>query len=127
MRRLILLFVGAATIAGCEQLNEDNEEYEEAVALVEQFSVDTVANHQATVTVRCFSPNPCWLFSRVSELRESTGVLLTVHRKIKKYQTCPDVVSGFSHTFAVALPPAGPYTIRIYRTPTTSLDTTLTY
>ncbi len=127
MRQWFFLCMCAAAFAGCEQVNDDNEEYEEGVALVEQFTVDAVVNGQATVTVQCFAPNPCWHFSRVTDLRDSAGVLLTVYRKIKKYQTCPDVVSGFSHTFVTSVPAAGPYTIRIYRTSTTSLDTTLHY
>lgn len=127
MNRFALIFLFALiAIVGCENLNDDSQEYEEAIAMVESFTVDTTFNKTATISLNCFAPTPCWSFSRIIEQRDSNEIHLTVYRKEKKYQTCVQVVSSFVHTMNISVTNPGSYTIKIYRTPTTTLDTTIT-
>lgn len=125
--RLLLLLGAVFAVVSCENFYDDNQEYEEAVALVESVRIDTVIGTTATVSLTCMTPTPCWSFSRVDEHRQGKEIHLTVYRKEKKYQTCIQVVSSFTHTMNISVPSAGTYVLKIYRTPTSTLDSTIVF
>lgn len=128
MRRtgmISLIFIFVLSAWSCENFYDDTDEYDEAIALVEKITVDTVFNATARISLHCFAPNPCWGFSRLVEKRDSNQIHVTVYRKAKRNQTCIQVVSSFTYTFDYTVDAPGSYTIKIYRTPTTTMDTTI--
>ncbi len=121
----LLLLVFA--VCSCENFYDDGDEYDEAIAMVEKVTIDTVLQRQATIGLHCFAPNPCWGFSRIVEKRDSNQIHLTVYRKAKRYQTCIQVVSSFTHQHTISVDAPGTYHINIYRTPSATLDTTVVF
>jgi hypothetical protein len=127
VKQILLLLAIVGIVIGCENFYDDDDEYIEAIANVESMRVDTVVNRTATITVSCATPTPCWNFSRITDVRDSNIVRWTVHTKVKKNITCIQMVGSFKQTLELTVPAAGIYTLKIYRTPTTTMDTTITF
>lgn len=127
MRNIIALLAVLITVVSCENFYDDSDEYEEAIAMVESVRVDSVRNLTATVTFTCGTPTPCWSFSRIAETRDSNTIRMTLYRKVKKNITCIQVVGSFQQTITITVLAPGLYTLKIYRTPTTTTDTTIVF
>lgn len=124
---IALLFSFLVPLVSCEDVLDGPDEYDEAVALVETFRVDTVAGRTATLSFYCVTPTPCWSFSRVEESRSGRTVHFTLYRKLKRNVTCVQVIGSFTHTMQVTVPDTGAYTFKVYRTPTSTMDTTIVF
>ncbi|MFA6456130.1 MAG: hypothetical protein WCW40_04850, partial [Bacteroidota bacterium] len=98
VKQLVFLSLIVIAVVSCENFYNDNDEYEEAIAMVDSIRIDTVVNTTATISLSCITPTPCWHFSRIVERRDSNQIYLTMYRKAKKYETCIQVISGFMHT-----------------------------
>lgn len=127
VKHILLLTAIAGIVLGCENFYDDDDEYIEAIANVGAVHVDTVVNRTATITLSGSMPTPCWTFSRIAETRDSNTVRWTAYIKVKKNITCIQVVGSFTQTLELTVPSAGMYTLKIYRTPTTTMDTTITF
>ncbi|MFA6469613.1 MAG: hypothetical protein WCW35_12000 [Bacteroidota bacterium] len=127
VKQLVILLLIVFAVVSCENFYNDNDDYEEAIAMVESVRIDTVINLTATISLTCITPTPCWHFSRVVDQRDSNQIYLTMYRKAKKYETCIQVISGFTHTMTLSVPTPGTYTLKIYRTPTSTMDTTIVF
>ncbi|MCK9409187.1 MAG: hypothetical protein WCX28_13445 [Bacteriovoracaceae bacterium] len=125
--KTIVSILAIIFVVSCENFYDDDEEYIESIAIVESLHVDTVVNKTATVTLTCPTPTPCWNFSRVEEKRVSNNIHLTLYRKVKKNITCVQVTGSFKHTMDINVPTSGAYTIKIYQTLTTTMDTTIVF
>jgi len=124
---IILLMSTLVALASCEDVLDGQDEYDEAVAYVETFRVDTVVGKSATLSFFCMTPTPCWSFSRVEEVRSVRSSHFTLYRKLKRNVTCVQVIGSFIHTMQVTVPDTGAYTFKVYRTPTTTMDTTIVF
>ncbi|NUN69710.1 MAG: hypothetical protein HUU02_08370 [Bacteroidetes bacterium] len=122
---IALLLAVLLTAVSCENVLDGEPEYEEAVAYVESFRVDTVAGPNVTLSFICMTPTPCWSFSRVEEVRSGRSAHFTLYRKLKRNVTCIQVIGSFTHTMQVTVQDTGAFTFKVYRTPTTTLDTTI--
>jgi hypothetical protein len=121
------LFLIVTAVFGCENFYDDTDEYEERIAQVSSVRIDTIVNMTASVSITCGTPTPCWSFSRVEETRDSVSVRWTVYQKVKKNITCVQMTGSFTQTLEITVPKPGTYTLKIYRTPITTLDTTIVF
>lgn len=127
VRHIVILIIIILSIVSCENFYNDSDEYIEAIANVQSMRVDTVVSLTAKVTVMVSTPTPCWSYSRITDTRDSNTVNWTVYTKVKKNITCIQVVGSFTQTIDLVVPKPGRYTLKIYRTPTTTMDTTITF
>lgn len=127
LRSLLLLGAAVLLLSACENLFDDTSEYDEAVAMVDSVHVDTIRSLTATVSFLCYTPTPCWSFSRTAETRTGNDIAVTVYRRVKRNITCVQMTGSFRRSVDFTVPAPGRYTLKFYRTTTTTLDTTITF
>jgi hypothetical protein len=126
-RHILLLAVIVGVVVSCENFYDDTDEYVEAIANVGSMRVDTVVNMTAKVTVFVGTPTPCWSFSRITDTRDSGVIRWTVYTKVKKNITCVQMTGSFTQQLSLTVAAPGTYTLKIYKTPDSTLDTTIVF
>lgn len=124
---IFVLLSSLVALVSCEDVLDGEDQYDEAVAYVESFRVDTVVGKTATLSFFCMTPTPCWSFSRAEEIRSGRTAHFTLYRKLKRNVTCVQVIGSFTHTMQVTVQDTGSFTFKVYRMPTTTIDTTIVF
>jgi len=127
MTRHLLSFMTVCVLCtGCDFFGPD-ESLKDVVAPADSIQIVSVADLTAKINVYSRCGDPCWLYSRSTESHTEDEIMMKFYKIRKEQNACPQVITWMAIPVEIKVSTAGKYTLRFYRSETSTLDTTVTF
>lgn len=123
--RILFLAAAILLLSGCDFFGPD-ESLNDVIAPADSIRFVSVQDRAITINVYSRCSDPCWLYSRSTETHTDNEITMKFYKVRKEQSVCPQVITWLTIPVNITVATAGKYTLKFYRSESSSLDTTVT-